>query len=388
MRSGPTDLAALDRVEIADVEKALSELWQETGSEHADDRRPLAWVRVLNLVVYTEQEGSLPAVERLADVLPARHPCRMVVIHVTPAARGEELAASISARCAMRAGGRREVCCEVITITAGELSRPFVANAVASLLVSGLPVAVWWTGAPRPDDEVFQELTAELSDQVIVDSRAGGDDAAAVMGLALWAREAHHHGVLGDLGWARILPWRQVIAAFFDPPPMRALLPGLCEVEVTCSGELLSADALLIVGWLAARLRWRLLDVTRDGAGLRAVYRSPDRLVDVRLRRAPAPHTNTAGDGPEREPRMHAVLLAAGPDDEPYTFRAYRAPDGAVMHTHVTAPGRPDLDHAAAMPERADEELLEELLGPRGRDAVYEAALARAAELAAAAVVA
>lgn len=371
-------------VDIGRIERLLGELWRQTAEER-ERGLTIGRVRVLNLIVYTEDPRTLEQVQRLAEVLPARHPCRMVVIHGVPDEPGEEMDAAISARCAVGAGGRRQVCCEVIALTAPGATRGFVSSAVASLVVAGLPVVVWWTGAPRPQDEVFQELTAELADQVIVDSRAGGDDAAAVTALARWLQEAHRHAVPTDLAWARILPWRQVVAEFFDPPAARALLAELREVELTCVGELLSADALLLAGWLASRLRWRLLDVSREGAGVRAIYRSPGRLVDLRLRQvagSPAAVGPTTDGIADPEGRMVAVRLLAGPDEDLSAFRAYRDQDADVVHTQVHAPGRPDFERAAALLERSDDALLSDLLDPRGRDAVYEAALTRAAELA------
>ena len=361
-------------VDISRIERLLGDLWRTTEEERRRGEA-VARVRVQNLVAYVEDAGALERVERLADALPSRHPCRLVIVHAVPHVPGDELEAAISARCAIGAGERRQVCCEVITLTAPGDTRRYASSAVASLLVSGLPVSVWWTSRVQPHDEVFQEL-AEPADQVIVDSREGRDDAGAVIALARWAATENRHAVLGDLAWARILPWRQMVAEFFDPPAARALLPELCEVELTSAGELLSADALLLMGWLASRLGWRWLDAGRDGPAVRAVYRSAGKLVDVYLRRA----------GDEASPgRLTEVRLSAGPQEARHRFRVRRDREAGVIHTHVEAPGRPELERAAGLMERPDEALIGDLLDARGHDMVYEAALAQAAALAGAA---
>ncbi len=380
MRAEWVDAAAEEHVEVADVEQRLAAMWRD-GEQAPEGAAPVAWVRVLNLVVYTEDAGALVQVERLADTLPVRHPCRIIVVHIDPDYHGDRLDASISARCARGAGGRREVCCEVITLTASAADRRFASNAVASLLVSGLPVAVWWTGAPRPQDEVFAALTAELADRVIVDSRAGENDAETLAALARWVREAHHHAAPGDLAWARLLRWRQLAAEFFDPPSMRSVLPAVGEVDITLVEETPSSEALLLAGWLASRLRWRLLDVTREGTAYRAVYRSADHFVDLRLRRAAPPADGAAGV----PSTVQSLTLRAGGDETGYVLHVERAPGTGAIRATAGAAGQSGEARGASLSEAPEDTLLADLLDVRGRDPVYEAALARAAELAASA---
>jgi glucose-6-phosphate dehydrogenase assembly protein OpcA len=355
-------------VAIGRVEQELSALVQQTAEEQRADL-PVARVRLLNLVVYTEDAATLAGVDRLADVLPVHHPCRLIAVHLRPDDPGDRVDAAVSARCTVDTGERRQVCCELITVTVGAGVRRYVDNVVAALLVSGLPVVLWWTGRPRPDEHAFEAMARALVDRVIVDTGAAGEDAADLAAVARWAAQEGRHASLGDLAWGRIRPWRQAIAEFFDPEPARPLLFHLREVELAYAGRHPPAGALLLLGWLASRLHLRLLDTTREGDGLRAVYRSPARLVDVWLR----PAGGTGGG------RLESVALIAGA--APHRFQARRT-DGELLATTVLMADRPAQERATAMPEQPDEALIGELLDPQGHDAVYEAALARAAELA------
>jgi hypothetical protein len=95
-----------------------------------------------------------------------------------------------------------------------------------------------------------------------------------------------------DLAWLRSTPWRERIAATFDPAKMRPELSGLSSLEIRHHPDSTVA-AMLLVGWLASRLGWELDRsesegrTARDGA-LRgkARARSGD-IVELRLQAAP-----------------------------------------------------------------------------------------------------
>ena len=59
-----------------------------------------------------------------------------------------------------------------------------------------------------------------------------------------------------DLAWLRSTPWRERVAATFDPPPMRRALGAIDKVVVRHRADS-TAAALLFCGWLASRLGWR-----------------------------------------------------------------------------------------------------------------------------------
>lgn len=65
---------------------------------------------------------------------------------------------------------------------------------------------------------------------------------------------------ISDLSWSRLTPWRELVAQFFDAPAQVAQLAEISSVTVSYEALAGAADngrqALLLVGWLAARLGW------------------------------------------------------------------------------------------------------------------------------------
>jgi hypothetical protein len=91
-----------------------------------------------------------------------------------------------------------------------------------------------------------------------------------------------------DLAWLRTTPWRERLAASFDPTFRRAALESL-EGLIVRHQENSTASALLLAGWLSSRLHWDirpLQSATGNGAGLRGrAYTSGSRYIDIRLER-------------------------------------------------------------------------------------------------------
>src|SRR5207248_3049523 len=143
--------------------------------------------------------------------------------------------------------------------------------------------------------------------------------------------------------------------------------------EVVSADEPRAAGALLLCGWLAARLRWRIETVEPERGGLRARFRDGAGTVEALLRRG--------GDG-VAEGRPVEVRLSAGSGERAYAFEAHRGHDTTVVHGHVQAIGQARTARTAGVPEREDTTLVADLLDERASDPVYAAALERAAELA------
>jgi glucose-6-phosphate dehydrogenase assembly protein OpcA len=73
------------------------------------------------------------------------------------------------------------------------------------------------------------------------------------------------------MGWIRTTPWRERLAAGFDPPARLAALHSLESVSIRHrTGS--SASGLLLAGWLAERLHWKTGPLVPDNrAGLRGI---------------------------------------------------------------------------------------------------------------------
>jgi hypothetical protein len=85
-----------------------------------------------------------------------------------------------------------------------------------------------------------------------------------------------------DLAWLRSAPWRERIAATFDPPQWRSSLAEISAVTVSHHPDSTVSGALLL-GWLASRLGWepRVMEPEDNGIVCRA--RTQGRKVKLRL---------------------------------------------------------------------------------------------------------
>jgi glucose-6-phosphate dehydrogenase assembly protein OpcA len=127
-----------------------------------------------------------------------------------------------------------------------------------------------------------------LAQVVLLDSVNEPDPAAAVARAAELAGEAY----VVDLAWLRSTPWRERVAATFDPPQWR---PELGRIEgVRVRHHPASATAgLLFCGWLVSRLGWKPGSLSPANGGLRGMARS--RRTDVRLMLEPDERQSVPG---------------------------------------------------------------------------------------------
>ena len=79
--------------------------------------------------------------------------------------------------------------------------------------------------------------------------------------------ELEERAYVVDLAWLRSTPWRERVAATFDPPRLRRELGAISVGDRAPPSRLGRSPGLLFFGWLASRLGWEPGNVmTQDGA--------------------------------------------------------------------------------------------------------------------------
>src|SRR5918992_510353 len=141
-----------------------------------------------------------------------------------------------------------------------------------------LLIAVVWS--PHGYQEAVNALLG-LAQVVLLDSLDLPDPRAALQRAGEMAARAY----VVDLAWLRSAPWRERIAATFDPPAWRPALRELKSVTVR-HREGSEVSAALVVGWLASRLGWDPDPLEPYGTALSARARSNGHEVSLRLQPA------------------------------------------------------------------------------------------------------
>jgi glucose-6-phosphate dehydrogenase assembly protein OpcA len=250
------------------IEAAMREMLNEIHARSAS----YVPARVLNLVCIVDREWSGEIANRLRQV-GRFHPSRTIVCAVAQARKTLDATATIAAP-ADPAPGDLAVLRETVIVDCGTQHLPNLDTIVSPLVVSDVPTCVW---SPHRHPEGVKAVLP-LSQIVLLDSVEEPDPQEAVHR----ARELADDVYVVDLAWLRSTPWRERIAATFDPVKLRPDLRLISSVTVRHHPESAVA-ALLLVGWLASRLGWSCGSplLARGGA---LVGRASTRRQEISLR--------------------------------------------------------------------------------------------------------
>lgn len=252
------------------IERELEQLWialpRTGGAASAASTNMRAIVANLIAVGGSARETAR-AIEVIGNVI-GRNPCRVILVTSEPDIDLPELSAEVAIICQDSETCHRCVCCDQIRLSARGIMADNLPSLTASLFVPDLPVVLWWTKPPfdRKDFGLF----AKQAERVIVDSADYSDN-----DLHALVRLVEHSGRMGvavsDLNWARLTPYRQLFARFFDSMECRDHLAMIGEVRVEGN----DSTGRLLAGWLKAQMdksghllsRERIRLISTDPAG-------------------------------------------------------------------------------------------------------------------------
>jgi glucose-6-phosphate dehydrogenase assembly protein OpcA len=264
----PEDLWSERDVKPDAIESALRGMLRR---RHAEDRRVVP-ARVLNLVVVADRAWKGEVSNRL-DRVGRYHASRTILCAV------EEGRTTLDATAAMgydeHRGGSVTATREQVEIDMGPEHLARLDTIVDPVIVSELPTVLW---CPHGHWEAIETLR-RIMDVMLLDS---DDNPEAEEGFDR-AAEMLRTAYVVDLAWLRTTPWRERLAASFDPPNRLPELERLAAVTVRHQANS-SASALLLAGWLASRLHWetRALE-SANGAGLRGTAARGETEVEIVL---------------------------------------------------------------------------------------------------------
>ena len=184
--------------------------------ERYHDEDAFVPARVLNLVVVVDGEFRGEVENRLERV-GRYHPSRLVLCSVEPRRTTIDAWCSVAAE---KAEGPFSLGRETVELNLGERHLKALDTIVDPLLVPDLATLVW---APHGHAEAVDSLR-RLMQVVLVDSQDEQELPAALARSGELLESAY----VVDLAWLRSTPWRERVAAAFDPPPLRR---GLAEIS-------------------------------------------------------------------------------------------------------------------------------------------------------------
>jgi glucose-6-phosphate dehydrogenase assembly protein OpcA len=224
------------------IEAALREMLKERHAENES----FSPARALNMVCIVDKAWSGEVANRLRQV-GRYHASRTIVLAVDPRRTQLDAVATIASDTQPKPG-EFALLRETVIVDVGEKHLRALDTIVDPLVVTDLPTVLW---SPHGHPEAV-DLLLDLAQVVLLDSL---DDPDLNEGLER-ARELLQKAYVVDLAWLRSTPWRERVAATFDPAHLRPDLRHISAVTIRHNPES-AAAALLLLGWLASRLSWQ-----------------------------------------------------------------------------------------------------------------------------------
>ena len=318
------DIWSQDRCTPARIEEALRELIAKRAAESEGAYAP---ARVLNLIVIVDREWRGEIANRLERV--GRYSASRTIMCVVEQGRDH-----ISAWARMEAPdydpppGEIAAVTEMVEIDVGPQHLPVLDTVVDPVIVPELLTIVW---SPHGHDEAVDALR-KLTDVILLDSVVDPDPDEALQRVEALAE----HAYVVDLAWLRSTPWRERVAATFDPRDMRELLPAISGVTVRYRPDS-TAAALLFCGWLASRLGWKVSPLIGSGGKLHGHAHA--RKQDVHIRLDQHPEQNVPGLAGVTVETAHGVAVSLDRAPGGLTERR-KAKDGSEREFKVLGASR------------------------------------------------
>jgi glucose-6-phosphate dehydrogenase assembly protein OpcA len=250
----------------AAIEAALRELLNQRHAQYEG----YVPARVLNLVVIVDRQWKGEIANRLEKV--GRYNASRTVLCAVERGRTTiDAVAAISYDVDPKPGSLA-VTRENVEIDIGPQHLPVLDTIIDPILIKEVSTVVW---APHGHSEGVDALLG-LADVVLLDSAEEHDVQAALGRIAQLLERVY----VVDLAWLRSTPWRERIAATFDPPTLRPELRHISGLTVKHRHDS-GAAALLFVGWMGSRLGWRTGAMTRVNGNMKG--KAAGRRQDVQV---------------------------------------------------------------------------------------------------------
>ncbi|WP_110514990.1 glucose-6-phosphate dehydrogenase assembly protein OpcA [Herpetosiphon llansteffanensis] len=347
---------------VAEIEDQLRDLWRDLGDQHRDANHVMTRVCTMTVIGYGANQELAKRIRTALPQVFGVHPCRAILIET--ANEPEELSAWVSTVCQPSSEEHEQVCCEQITFAVGEQMRRRLPGTVLPLVVSDLPLFVWWPGPLHPASNVRTQLFAH-ADRWIMDSADFLDPLPDLARLNTMMTSDQTDAV-SDLTWARLTPWRTAFAQIFDAMAMRPVLEHISSIKVTTGRH--QAAGLLSIGWIATCLDWQLVSASGNSETLLCNFKHRNGTVTISMQTS----DRTGEEVPfiELQAAKHKATITVGRSSNKQALLA-----NLLLDTETRC-------QMSELPNPSDSLLLLNELNMYSHDRVYERALAIVAAIA------
>jgi glucose-6-phosphate dehydrogenase assembly protein OpcA len=362
-------------VDVGTLERHLADLWRQVTSETAG----AADVRtsILNLIVYANDEDEAGRISEELRRCTDRHPSRTIILVGDRHVAHTSVDATVTTYC-VPSKTHSGLCYEEMTFIGRGRAADHLSSMVIPFVIPGLPKYLWWPGQPAFGHRVFHQLFT-VCDQLIVDSAQFNTPADGIANLALLSRAKQG---INDFNWARLRPWREIIAQFFDGPHWAPYAYGIRSIQMEYGSgasdyRRAAVGTLLTLGWLAEELGWEpesTLDtpLARDFS---VSVLQGERVIDIDL--------HFRDHGSSAAGHLMALEFVADPKGlPPARFKVVRSDDLRRADVSATIHEGTDIRRAVPLELESDADLLTHELELAGHDHLYERILDTASRLA------
>lgn len=377
MQGNTVDVSATKGIDVGKIEKELAAMWQQLFGTEKGDEPGVVRACALNLVVYTTAGDDRARLDEMLATVNEQHPGRALVLLADREASAARLEAYVSSRCRHLGATKRQVCGEQVIIEADGPIVETAASAIAPLLVPDVPVFLWWKDIPHGEDKLFNRMS-RMADRVVIDSASFDHPHEDMLRLAAVLLELGKNARVSDLNWGRLTSWRMLIASFWDVAEYRPHLDKINSVTIEYDApdiapSEIAPKALLVAGWLASRLGWKVEaeSARKDDGTAQFTLTAPHGTVVVEMR---AMHDEKGGDG-----MLASLVLAEGSGSASFSVALSR--DGKRLETKASVDGAHTIGRVLAYEQKTEGQRLSREFGLLARDLIYEQTLFVAAQL-------
>lgn len=237
----------------ADIENELAKL--QPQEEKGDVKASL-----FNLIVYTICGKQATHYKERVRSLIEKFPCRIMFIECDQDKEEDFLQLKVTTERL----NHSPIVCDQIYISCSKSQMPKVPFLILPNVISDLPLYLLWGQDPLSETVILPELI-HYADRLVFDSECY--DNLQEFCSNMLAKIGALPTVLVDINWAIFRGWRKLLAQAFDTEPKIAELKK-CKYLAITYNDIKSdvfrrneTQCIYMVGWLASRLKWKILSI-------------------------------------------------------------------------------------------------------------------------------